>query len=146
MMFSGMGLTERQQATARANDPVCGQCHHMMDPIGISFEKYDALARYMPTNPDGTPVDSAGKIDLTDVDGPLNSPIELAAKLGQSAEARACVAQNMLAYAMGRELSTADQCEHDRLAAQVQVLDSHLTDWIGGIVHSPAFGWRTGGN
>jgi hypothetical protein len=146
MMFSGMGLTERQQATARANDPVCGQCHHMMDPIGISFEKYDALSRYVPTNPDGTPVDSAGKIDLTDVDGPLNSPLELAAKLGQSAEVRACVAQNMLAYANGRELSTADQCEHDRLAAQVQVLGSHLTDWIGGIVHSPAFAWRTGGN
>jgi Protein of unknown function (DUF1592)/Protein of unknown function (DUF1588)/Protein of unknown function (DUF1595)/Protein of unknown function (DUF1585) len=144
-MFSGMGLTERQQASARAANQVCGGCHRMMDPIGISFEKYDALARYKPTAQDGSAVDSAGSLDGTDVDGPIGSPLELAARIGKSDSARVCVSKQMLAYALGRELTTADQCEQDRVAAQVDVLGGHLSDLIGAIVRSPVFGFRTGG-
>jgi hypothetical protein len=51
----------------------------------------------------------------------------------------------MLAYALGRELAPADNCEQQRLAAQVEVSGGHLTDLIGGIVRSPAFAYRTGG-
>jgi hypothetical protein len=144
-MFSGMGLTERQQATARAMNTTCGPCHHQMDPIGISFEKYDALSRYKPVAADGTPVDSAGTLEGTDVDGPINSPLELADRLGRSNDARVCVSKQMLAYAFGRELTTADQCEQGRVAAQVQVMGGHLSDLVGAIVRSPVFGVRVGG-
>jgi hypothetical protein len=144
-MFSGGNLTEREQASARAAHPVCGMCHQMMDPIGISFEKYDALSRYKPVGPDGAPVDSAGKLDQTDVDGPINSPLELAERIGRSDSARMCVSQKMLAYALGRELTMADQCEGERLAAQVQVRGGHLNDLVGAFVRSPTFGLRTGG-
>jgi hypothetical protein len=144
-MFSGMGLTEREQATKRAEHPVCGKCHNQMDPLGIAFQKYDALSRYKPVDAMGAPVDSAGNVTLTDVDGPIGSPLELAERIGRSGYARECVSQNMLAYAFGRELTSADQCERQRIAAQVQVLGGHLSDLVGAFVRSPTFGYRTGG-
>ena len=145
MQFDGSGLTERQQSAKRTADAVCGSCHSRMDPIGISFEKFDAIAHYRPTAADGTAVDSAGQLMGTDVDGPIGSPNELANRLGQSAMARACVSQSMLSYALGRDLADADRCEQDRVAAQVQALGGHLEDLIDAIVRSPVFGYRTGG-
>jgi len=144
MQFDGSG-TERQQSAKRVSDSVCGACHSLMDPLGVTFEKFDALARYKPTAADGTPVDSTGQLTGTDVDGPVASPVELAARLGLSATARACVSQNMLAYALGRELTPADQCEQARVATQVEALGSHLPDLIAAIVRSPTFATRTGG-
>ena len=144
-MFSGGNLTEREQSTARTTDPVCGACHKMMDPIGIAFQKFDALARYKPTGADGMPVDSAGSLDLTDVDGATDSPVQLAAKIGQSNEARLCLSKEMVTYALGRELGSADDCEQQRVAAQVQAAGGHLTDLIAAIVRSPNFGVRKGG-
>src|SRR5260221_12952288 len=116
-----------------------------MDPLGVTFEKFDARARYKPTAADGTPVDSAGKITGTDVDGPVASPVDLAGRLGMSAQAQACVSQNMLAYALGRELTPADQCEQTRVSSQVQALGGHLSDLIAAITRSPMFAYRTGG-
>ncbi len=145
MQFSGSGLTERQQSAKRTADAVCGPCHSRMDPIGISFEQFDAIGRYRPTAADGTAIDSAGQLMGTDVDGTIGSPSELANRLGQSAMARACVSQRMLSYALGRDLADADQCEQDRVAAQVQALGGHLADLIDAIVRSPVFGYRTGG-
>ena len=144
-MFSGGNLTEREQATARTSDPVCGACHKMMDPIGISFQKFDAMARYKPQNPDGSAVDSAGSLDDTDVDGAIDSPAQLAVKLGQSNEARLCLSKEMVTYALGRELGTADECEQQRVAAEVQAAGGHLTDLIAAIAAGPTFGVRTGG-
>jgi hypothetical protein len=144
-MFSMGNLTERQQSTARTSDPVCGACHKMMDPIGISFQKFDALARYVPQGSDGMPADSVGSLDNTDVDGPIDSPVQLAAKIGQSSEARLCLSKEMVTYALGRELGDADNCEEQRVAAEVQAGGGHLTDLIAAIVRGPTFGVRTGG-
>jgi hypothetical protein len=144
-MFSGGNLTEREQSTARTTDPVCGACHKMMDPFGISFQKFDAMARYKPTNMDGSAVDSVGSVDLTDVDGPIDSPVQLATKIGQSGQVRLCLSKEMVTYALGRELGSTDDCETNRVAAAVQASGGHLTDLIGAIVRGPAFGVRTGG-
>ena len=143
--FDALGLSQREQAAKRVSDPVCGQCHQFMDPIGLSFEKYDALARYKPTAADGTAVDSTGNLTNTDVDGPISSPLDIAERLSRSGSARTCVSQKMLAYALGRELASADQCEQERIASAVQDSGGHLTDLIAAIVRSPLFGYRTGG-
>ncbi len=144
-MFSTGNLTEREQATARTSNAVCGACHKMMDPIGIAFQKFDAMARYVPQTPDGAAVDSAGSLDETDVNGPIASPAELAVKLGQSSEARLCLSQEMVTYALGRELGAVDECERQRVASEVQKAGGHLTDLIAAIAAGPNFGLRTGG-
>jgi hypothetical protein len=144
-MFSGGGLSEREQSTARVNDPTCGACHRLMDPIGIAFQKFDQLARYVPQGSDGMPVDSSSSLSETDVDGAISSPLELATKLGQSTDARLCISRQMLTYALGRELGDADACETERVAAQVQTAGGHLTDLIAAIAAGPNFGVRTGG-
>jgi hypothetical protein len=144
-MFSTGNLTEREQSTARTSDAVCGACHKLMDPIGIAFQKFDAMARYKPTGMDGMPADSAGELTATDVDGVVNSPVELAAKIGQSDGARLCLSKEMVTYALGRELGAADDCEQRRVADEVRTAGGHLTDLIAAIVHGPAFGVRTGG-
>jgi hypothetical protein len=144
-MFSGGTLTERQQSTERQNHPVCGACHRLMDPIGISFEQFDQLARYKPTDAMGMPVDSAGEVTGTDVDGKVSSLSELGGKLAASAAVRSCVSQQILAFSAGREMGSADQCENDRVSGAVQASGGHLSDLIRAIALGPNFGVRVGG-
>jgi hypothetical protein len=147
-VFSNSNLTDRQQSTKRTENGTCGACHRLMDPLGIPFGKFDALSRYKPTEADGSPIDSVGEITLTDVNGPVSSPTELAASLGKSNDARVCISKKMLGYAIGRDIddtSTTDYCETQRVATQVQTMGGHLPDLITAIARGPVFGSRTGG-
>ena len=45
-------------AEHRAN-PACAGCHRLMDPVGFTFENYDAVGRWR-TAEDGKPIDASG--------------------------------------------------------------------------------------
>jgi hypothetical protein len=91
------------------------------------------------------PVDSAGTLTGTDEDGAIASPTVLGGKLAQSGEVRSCVSKQLLAFAYGREMGSADQCENDRVSGVVQASGGHLSDLIRAIALGPNFGVRVGG-
>jgi Protein of unknown function (DUF1592)/Protein of unknown function (DUF1588)/Protein of unknown function (DUF1595)/Protein of unknown function (DUF1585) len=143
--FSNLGLSDREESTKRIGDPVCGQCHKLMDPIGVSFEKYDALGRYRPNAADNIPVESLGALTGTDVDGTLADPVDLAERLGRSAQARSCISQNTVGYAFGREPGAASECEQAQIFAAVEASGARLTDLVRAVALSPLFAARVGG-
>ncbi len=44
-----MDGTERERANARAANRNCRPCHQKFDPLGLTFERYDAIGRYNET-------------------------------------------------------------------------------------------------
>ena len=76
-----------------------------MNPIGYAFEGFDAMGQPRATD-NGQPVDTTGELTQTDVDGPFTGPVELAAKLAQSAAARECFARQWLQFGSGMPIAT----------------------------------------
>lgn len=109
------GSTTRERFAVHEKDASCASCHKMMDGLGVGFEEYDPLGRWR-TVDQGLPVDSSGTvIETRDADGPFNGGVELATRLGASAEVRECLIRQWFRYANGRSEIIADGCTLSRL-------------------------------
>lgn len=102
--------TARDRLAAHRTSPSCGACHQFIDPIGLTFENYDAVGRWHASEKSGNPVDASGGLTNTDVDGTLKDAIELSKKLAQSAQVQKCVAVSWFRYANGRGDVAGDSC------------------------------------
>jgi hypothetical protein len=97
----------------------------MMDPVGLTFEKFDAIGRYrdkqaitfLPehhgANRNAKPVTMELDVDTTGSlagvkDATFHSPAELGAILAQNAECQECVVKQLFRYAWGRRERTED--------------------------------------
>ena len=97
-----------KQATAAAE---CWRCHRKMDPLGVTFERYDHYGRYQRRDA-GQPVDATGWIDRTGVkelDGKrVNGPAELMAVLARSEHVEQVFVRHAFRYFMGRNETLGD--------------------------------------
>jgi hypothetical protein len=134
--------TTRQKFEAHTSSPDCKGCHAMMDPIGFGLEMMDGIGRYR-VDELGIPVDSSGMLTDTDVDGPFRGPAELAEKLVQSRDVRACFVTQLYRYVEGRDVRPgADDCELERLRSAFMADDGRIADVVARIVLGDAFGKR----
>jgi hypothetical protein len=139
-------LPEREQVKRRLAHQTCGACHALMDPLGMAFMQYDALARYRPNDAMGKPIDASGTISGTgDVDGPVLNAVDMAGKLSRSKKVRSCIEEKMFTYALGRLPSAADSCELQRIDAHLQGKGGKIAELFAGIMLSSGFRYRTGG-
>jgi hypothetical protein len=83
-------LTTRQRFQQHSTDPACASCHTLMDPIGLGFESFDGIGQFRTTE-NGLTIDASGTISASDVDGNFVGVVDLAHRLAQSQEVRACV-------------------------------------------------------
>ncbi len=100
-------------------DPSCASCHHLVDPIGFGFEKFDTTGRRRETltvaldptpqqrkqgmKPEEheLPIDSSGAIaGLPSSD--FSSPVEAGRILADSPVCHQCIAKQYFRYAFGR--------------------------------------------
>jgi hypothetical protein len=136
-------LTSRQFAQMRMSDPSCGACHQLMDGIGLTFGRYDAVGRFVTRDDQGRLIDPSGLVQGSDVAGPADDIIQLARRLAGSGQARACIETRMLSYALGRELAAdAVRCEQQRIDDGLAAGGYRLLDLMGAIARSPAFHLR----
>lgn len=131
--------TQREQVKLHESNPACVGCHKGMDGIGLGFEAYDAVGAYR-TMDAGVPVDATGEVIGTQsINGPFNGAVELAHKLGQSTEARACMTQQWYRFAVGRPGEDADGCALQALGADFTASGGDLRELVVAIATSPAF-------
>jgi hypothetical protein len=101
---AAMGTTQRQLLEAHRAKPECMGCHVVMDNIGFALENYDAIGVYRTTEA-GMPIDARGMMpDGTRFTGAR----ELAAVLAEDPRFAPCVAEHLLAYALGRAIAPTD--------------------------------------
>jgi hypothetical protein len=140
-------LPEREQVKRRLAHPICGSCHSMMDPIGLAFSNYDALARYRTSDAAGKAIDGSANITNTDdLDGPVMNAVDLAQKLARSKAVQACIQEKMYSYALGRMTAEIDSCELKRIDAYLTGGGGKMAELFTGIIYSSAFRFRTGGS
>lgn len=132
-------LSTRERFAQHTEEPACAGCHQLMDPIGFGFEHYDATGRYREMD-GGKPVDASGELTFTDVDGPFDGVPELAERLLESAQVRACVATQWFRYAFGRsERTEADRCAIAELSAGLAERGGDLRAMIRATTRQPLF-------
>jgi len=91
----------------RAKEP-CRSCHAIMDPIGLSFENYDAIGTYRTQDQYG-PIDATGTLPTAAGDVSFLGANELVPILATDERLAKCVAERALTYAVGRGFTYTDE-------------------------------------
>jgi mono/diheme cytochrome c family protein len=106
-------LTVRQRTELHRTNPVCANCHQILDPIGFGLEKFDAIGRWRDRDSNGQPIDATGELPGgRHFSGPRDLKGILAERTGNVARN---LLERLLAYALGRKLEGYDEIVVDQL-------------------------------
>jgi hypothetical protein len=104
----GKVLTMRDRMTAHRANPVCANCHKIMDPIGLAMENFDAVGAWR-TREGGTlgsPIDASGVLlDGTKIDGVVSLRQAI---MKQPDVFVQTLVEKLMIYALGRGLQAYD--------------------------------------
>ena len=111
----------------------CNGCHAQLDPIGYGLENYDIGGKYR-THDDGHEecvLPDKGELPGY---GEFSGPGQLARLLVESGQMEACFMQQLMSYAVGRELRPEELAAKDALAASFKAdgysLQNLLTQYV----------------
>ncbi len=131
------GGTVRDVLEAHSKNP-CATCHKYIDPVGLSFENYDAVGAYRDAYDNGSPVDATASVpldgDKVDVDG----GVDFAAAFADSPTANSCFTKQMMSYMLGRTLDSNDEAAVEQIANET----NNLREIVLGVVSSKPFLYR----
>jgi hypothetical protein len=130
-------LTLKQQLEKHRDNASCHDCHLSIDPYGIVFENYDAAGRYVEKRK-GEVIDATTTLmDGTNIDGVDGMKAYILEQ--QPDKYAAALIEYLFAYALGRDVSFADEAELAAILEQVQSGDYRMRAVIRAIVSSPSF-------
>jgi hypothetical protein len=135
----GAAVSMRERMAEHRSNPACFGCHQLMDPVGFSFENYDAVGRWRAAE-EGKPIDAAGGL-------PDDSKFEGVAGLQRAILSRPEVfagvfTEKLLTYALGRGVESYDAPAVRTVVRGAQANDFRFSSFILGIVNSTAFQMR----
>ncbi|WP_437678359.1 DUF1592 domain-containing protein [Sorangium sp. So ce131] len=133
--------TTREQFAQHVSDPGCKSCHTLLDPVGFGFEHYDALGRWRDKE-NGIPVDASGELTQTDVDGPFDGAVELAHRLGDSEQVRACVVKQWFRFGHGRAEQSEDSCSLAQATEAFEASHYNIKALLVALTQTDAFRYR----
>jgi hypothetical protein len=130
----------RNRLAEHRSNPRCASCHNLMDPVGLSLEKYDAVGRRRAVE-GGLPIDASGGFpdgsEFDDVQG-----LE-AALLRRPDLFVGAFAEKLLIYATGRGAEYYDAPAIRAIVRDAKAQEFRLSSVILGIVKSQPFQMRT---
>ncbi len=133
--------TTRERFGMHLNQPFCNSGHAVIDGVGFGFEEFDGIGVHRTTE-NGSPVDTSGTLQGTDVDGAFVGASQLAQKLTGSQEMLGCYVKQVYRYAMGQEEGPSSQATLAAMQAHFDV-DSRMTDSLEALMADPSFVLRT---
>jgi hypothetical protein len=132
-------LSGRLRLAEHRNNAVCARCHNLIDPVGLSLEKFDAVGRRRQLE-DGTPIDASGGLpdgsQFADVDG-----LE-AALLRRPELFVGTMAEKLLTYALGRGVEHYDAPAIRAIVRDGRSQEFSMSAIILGVVRSQPFQMR----
>lgn len=148
--------TARQRYAAHSENSFCGNCHKLMDPIGLAFEHYDGIGRYR-ADDNGLPIDPSGEIvpnenqikASSDADGPFADSAQLIEQLASSQDVQGCYALQWFRFAYGegkteRDSDAYPSCQAKRFQAALSGSAGSLREIVHGLTQSDWFLTRSG--
>ncbi len=133
-------LTLRERTELHRTDPVCANCHKLLDPIGFGLENFDAIGRWRNQDDNGEPIDASGELP----DGSrFSSPQELKAMIaGRLDDFSRNLVERMLAYALCRRLEGYDEIVVDDLMQEIAQDGYRMQTLVTAVVTSYPFTHR----
>ncbi len=133
-------LTMRQRTELHRTNPVCANCHKILDPIGFGLENFDASGRWRDRDSNGGPIDAAGELPGGER---FATPKELKAIIaGRTEDFSRNLVEKLLAYALCRRLEGYDEIVVDNLMHDVADDGYRMQTLINGVVTSYPFTHR----
>ena len=133
-------LSGRRRLAEHRSNAVCAACHNLIDPVGLSLEKFDAVGRRR-TVEDGAAVDASGGLpdgsQFADVDGLEQALLRRPELFVET------VAEKLLTYASGRGVEYYDAPAIRTIVRDAKATDYRLSSIILGIARSKPFQMRT---
>jgi hypothetical protein len=133
--------TVRERLAQHAANPSCFGCHGVMDPLGLALENFDTVGQFRSFDPDTlTAIDSSGTLpDGTAING---MPDLVKALMERSDMFVQAMTENLMTYALGREVSYRDMPAVRRIARQTVAEGGRFESLIYNVVMSDAFRMR----
>ncbi len=136
---AGTAVSMRERMAEHRANPACAGCHRLMDPVGFTFENYDAVGRWR-TAEDGKPIDASGGL-------PDGSKFEGVAGLERAILSRPDVfagvfTEKLLTYGLGRGVEAYDAPAVRTVVRSAQANEFRFSSFILGIVNSTPFQMR----
>ena len=133
-------LTLRELTERHRSDPVCANCHRLLDPIGFGLENYDAIGQWRSKDENGRPIDPSGTLP----DGSsFNQPSDLKQLLKmRNHEFARNLTERLMAYALCRRLEGYDAIVIDELMQSIADDDYRIQTIIRSVVTSYPFTHR----
>jgi len=139
---AGKVLTMRERMEEHRANPVCANCHKLMDPIGLSLENFDAIGAWRIRDGStvsnlGTAIDASGVLlDGTKVDG----VVALRKALVRQPDIFAStLTEKLMIYALGRGLGYYDMPTIRSIVRESSKQNYRFSSLILGIVKSTPF-------
>lgn len=128
--------TVREQLAAHVAVASCAACHNRLDPLGLTFENFDAIGRWRDTE-NGKPVDASGTLPGgVTLNGPADLKRTLAARSDQFVES---LAAKVLTYALGRGVEPFDRPAVTRIAKRTRSQSDKFSALIESVALSETF-------
>jgi mono/diheme cytochrome c family protein len=141
----GKVLTMRERMEEHRVNPVCANCHKLMDPIGLSLENFDAIGAWRNRDGNtvtnlGTPIDASGVLlDGTRVDG----VVALRKALVREPDIFvSTLTEKLMIYALGRGVGYYDMPSVRSIVRDAAKQNYRFSSLILGIVKSTPFQLR----
>ncbi|MEM9190841.1 MAG: DUF1592 domain-containing protein [Myxococcota bacterium] len=130
--------TNRERHVEHTANAACRSCHDMIDPIGFSFEHYDAIGGYR-TEDNGVAIDASGDLSGLGMSASFNDAVALSQALAESPEVQHCVARQWMRYALGHDLRASDQASLEEASAAFSSNDGSFRALVLAIVQTESF-------
>ncbi len=149
-------MTNRQRLDVHLNSESCAGCHRLIDPIGLGFEKYDAIGAFQEKQllrfsaergGEGRgrrsvvkelDIDTSGFIQGMD-DSSFTTPVELGRLLAASKTCQKAIVKQLFRYAFGRQETVKDQPVIDALLVKFQDSGFRFRELVVALVTSDLF-------
>jgi hypothetical protein len=132
-------LSVRSRLAEHRTNQACSSCHNLMDPVGLSLEKFDAVGRRRAAEA-GAPIDVSGSLPdgqkFDDVSG-LEEALLRRPELFVGA-----FTEKLLTYALGRGVEYYDAPAVRAIVREAPARDYRVSSIILGVVNSPPFQMR----
>ncbi|MEJ0039753.1 MAG: DUF1592 domain-containing protein [Gammaproteobacteria bacterium] len=129
--------TVRERMVAHRENPTCNSCHGIIDPIGFSFENFNAIGQWRDKDREtGTLIEASDTIHGEKINGPVDLRNVLLRKPDQFVQT---LTIKLMTYALGRGVEA-----HDMPTVRAIVRDAANHDYkfsaiVTGIVNSDPF-------
>lgn len=120
------GLTARDRYSAHSKNVVCASCHRLMDPVGLTFENYDAVGLYR-TEENGVTIDTRGELPGA---GTVSNGVEIAQLVAMDPRTQQCFAINWGNFAYGRTIDNSDACLKTNIENAFSSSDYKVKDFL----------------